>query len=77
MKVSLLAIGTELTTGQIVNKNGATLSQKLNSFGLEIIHHLVVPDDRPEILRALDYCSGSDLIFVTGGLGPTSDDFYS
>jgi nicotinamide-nucleotide amidase len=75
MKASLLAIGTELTTGQIVNKNGATLSQKLNSFGLEIVNHLVVPDDRAEILRALDYCSTSDLIFVTGGLGPTSDDF--
>ena len=75
MKASLLAIGTELTTGQIVNKNGATLSQKLNSFGLEIVHHLVVPDDRAEILRALEYCSGSQMIFITGGLGPTSDDF--
>lgn len=75
MKVSLLAIGTELTTGQIVNKNGATMSHQLNSFGLEIVHHLVVPDDRAEILRALEYCSGSQMIFVTGGLGPTSDDF--
>lgn len=75
MKASLLAVGTELTNGQIVNKNGSTISEKLVGFGINVVHHLVVPDDRAEILKALDYCASSDLIFVTGGLGPTSDDF--
>ncbi len=75
MKASLLAVGTELTTGQIVNKNGSIIAQRLGAFGVDVIHHLVVPDDRAEILKALDYCQTSELIFVTGGLGPTSDDF--
>ena len=75
MKASLLAVGTELTTGQIVNKNGSVIAQRLGNFGIDVIHHLVVPDDRAEILKALDFCQSSDLIFVTGGLGPTSDDF--
>lgn len=75
MKASILAVGTELTNGQIVNKNGSTISEKLVSFGLNVVHHVVVPDDRAEIMKALDFCHTSDLIFVTGGLGPTSDDF--
>lgn len=75
MNASIIAVGTELTTGQILNRNGSWLSQKLKTYGLEVACHLVVPDDKAEILRALDFCSLSDVIFVTGGLGPTSDDF--
>jgi molybdenum cofactor synthesis domain-containing protein len=76
MKASILAIGTELTTGQIINKNAATLSEKLKKFGVTTVVHLTVPDDRQRILDSLIYLeSQSDLFFITGGLGPTSDDF--
>ena len=76
MKASILAIGTELTTGQIINKNAATISEKLKAAGVVITTHLTVPDDRPLILEALKFLEPkSDLLFITGGLGPTSDDF--
>lgn len=74
--VSVLGVGSELTSGQITNKNGSWISKKLHQFGLKSNLHLVVPDERSLITKALDFCaSESDLIFVTGGLGPTSDDF--
>ncbi|UYL09636.1 competence/damage-inducible protein A [Bdellovibrio sp. SKB1291214] len=76
MIASVLGIGTELVDGQIVNKNGAWISEKLKNLGLTTKLHLVIPDDRKLILESLDYCGQySDLMFVTGGLGPTSDDF--
>jgi nicotinamide-nucleotide amidase len=76
MKASILAIGTELTTGQILNRNASTLSQKLKAFGVNISSHLTVPDDKKIILEALEYIEKqTDLLFITGGLGPTSDDF--
>lgn len=77
MKASILAIGTELTTGQVLNRNATTLSQKLNVLGIDVNLHLSVPDDRALILSSLDFLENSDaeLLFITGGLGPTSDDF--
>ncbi len=76
MKASILAIGTELTTGQIINKNAASISEKLKACGIETLIHLTVPDDKKLILESLHYIAPqSDLVFVTGGLGPTSDDF--
>jgi nicotinamide-nucleotide amidase len=76
MKASILAIGTELTTGQIINKNAATLSEKLKRLAVVVNTHLTVPDDKPVILNSLKFLEEqSDLIFITGGLGPTSDDF--
>ncbi len=76
MNASILAVGTELTTGQIINKNAATLSEKLKPFGVKTNIHLTVPDDRKTILDSLAYLeTQSEILFVTGGLGPTSDDF--
>lgn len=76
MKASVLAIGTELTNGQILNKNATAISQKLNAFGLQTDLHLTVPDNHKLMLESMRYLeSQSDLIFITGGLGPTSDDF--
>lgn len=76
MKVAILGIGTELTDGQIVNRNAAWISKKLKSLGVTTQLHLVVPDE-PQLMRqGLEFCaSQADLLFVTGGLGPTSDDF--
>ena len=76
MKISVLAIGTELTTGQINNKNSSWISKKLKDLGVLTSLHLTVPDERPLMLESLQICADhSDWIFVTGGLGPTSDDF--
>ncbi len=73
---SVLGVGTELTSGQITNKNGSWISKKLRESGLKTNTHIVVPDERTLILQALDFCAlQSHIIFVTGGLGPTSDDF--
>lgn len=76
MKSAILGVGTELTDGQIVNRNAAWLSEHLKELGPRTVMHLTVPDDRALILEALDACAAkADLIFITGGLGPTSDDF--
>lgn len=76
MKASLLTVGTEITSGQIVNENAKVLSQNLQRLGVETVIHISVPDDRHLILEALSTCAAkSELLFVTGGLGPTSDDF--
>lgn len=76
MKAAILGIGTELTEGQIVNKNASWISGKLKELGLTTTCHLVVPDE-PQLMReGIEYCaSKADLLFITGGLGPTSDDF--
>jgi molybdenum cofactor synthesis domain-containing protein len=76
VQASILAVGTELTTGQITNRNAAWLSERLVNLGIQVVLHETVPDDRPAILRALDRCwECSRLVFVCGGLGPTTDDF--
>lgn len=76
MKATVLGIGTELVDGQIVNKNAAWISEKLKKLGLTTALHLVVPDEKKLMLEALNFCEGyGDLMFVTGGLGPTTDDF--
>ncbi len=75
-KAAILAVGTELTTGQIINRNASWLSDQLTSMGVEVVLHETVADDRPRIREALNRCSKlAQWIFVTGGLGPTTDDF--
>lgn len=77
MKAAVLGIGTELTYGQIINKNAPWISERLKKFGFLTDFHLTVPDDRTLILQSLDFLKTQhcQLIFLTGGLGPTSDDF--
>lgn len=76
MKASILAIGTEITNGQIINRNAQTIAKNISQKGLSFSYHLSVPDDRLLIKQALDFISReSEIIFVCGGLGPTSDDF--
>jgi nicotinamide-nucleotide amidase len=76
MKASLLTVGTEITSGQITNGNARVISANLMKSGIETVLQISVPDDRQRILEALTLCENqTELIFVTGGLGPTSDDF--
>lgn len=75
MVTELIAVGTEILLGNIVNTNSAYLSEKCAELGLAVYYQSVVGDnpDRMEsvIKTALDR---SDVIILTGGLGPTEDD---
>lgn len=70
----LLTIGTEITNGEVTNSNAAWLSRKLEEMGVRVLSHLSVRDHKEEILQGLVWGEGDDLLFITGGLGPTSDD---
>ncbi|MHB8063903.1 MAG: competence/damage-inducible protein A, partial [Ruminiclostridium sp.] len=75
MKAEILAVGTELLMGQIVNTNAQYISSKLPDVGVSVYYHSVVgdnPDRLKESLQlALERC---DVVITTGGLGPTQDD---
>jgi len=75
MRASILTIGTEITSGEIVNRNASDLAQKLEFLNIDTIIHLSVPDD-PELMhKAFEFAKlHSNIILFTGGLGPTSDD---
>lgn len=73
MKAHLLTIGTEITCGEVVNSNAAWISTRLEDMGVRVLSHVTVRDQVEEILRALRGLDG-EIVVVTGGLGPTSDD---
>ena len=75
MIAEIVAIGTELLMGQIVNTDAQYLSRRLQSLGVSVYYHTTVGDN-PERMRdtlALAL-SRSDIVITTGGLGPTQDD---
>ena len=75
MRAALLATGTELTRGELINSNAAWLSERLTELGFEVIEHAVVPDDSEQIASTLArFGREVKLVVCTGGLGPTSDD---
>lgn len=73
LSAQLITIGTEITSGEIVNSNASWISLRLEEMGIRVYSHLTVRDQREEILGVLDYAK-HPVIVVTGGLGPTSDD---
>jgi nicotinamide-nucleotide amidase len=75
MRVEVLAVGTELLLGQIVNGNGAAIGARLADAGLDHHHQSVVGDNRGRVASAIDHaCERSDALIITGGIGPTQDD---
>lgn len=75
MKAEILAIGTELLLGQIVDTNSAYISQRLAELGIDVHYKTAVGDNRKRILAALGNAyKRADLVLATGGLGPTVDD---
>jgi nicotinamide-nucleotide amidase len=75
LKAEIIAIGTELLIGHVVNTNASYLSEELNALGISTYFHTTVGDNPERIKLCLDLaCSRSDLVIITGGLGPTSDD---
>lgn len=75
MKCTILSIGDELLIGQTLNTNAHWISQKMNEIGVDVIHHLSLSDEKNDIINCLDNAlKTSQLVLITGGLGPTSDD---
>lgn len=75
MKAELIAVGTEILTGQIVNTNTQFLSEKCAELGIDVYFHTSVGDNQGRLLQVLDIASRrSDLVILCGGLGPTEDD---
>ena len=75
MRAEIITIGDELLIGQVVDTNSAWMAERLNEVGISLYQITSVHDDREHILKALDEAfSRADLVFTTGGLGPTKDD---
>ena len=71
----LIAVGTELLLGNIVNSDARMLSQGLSALGINVYYHTVVGDNPQRLRQAVDIAKGrADIIITTGGLGPTCDD---
>ena len=72
---SIITIGDELLIGQVVDTNSAYIAQEMNKIGVWIRQRVAVGDVKEDIKKALDEESKhSDIIILTGGLGPTADD---
>ena len=75
MLSEIITIGDELLIGQVVNTNSAWLAEALNGIGISVVQITTVSDQRQAIINAIDQAAlRADLILMTGGLGPTSDD---
>ena len=77
-RISALTIGDELLSGEVLDTNLASIANAFGELGLVVQRHLTVRDDTDEIVRSiLELCAESEVVVVTGGLGPTSDDLTS
>lgn len=75
MNAEIIAVGSELLLGQIVNTNAQFLSQQLAQLGINVYFHTVVGDNPHRLKNALQVAEErANLIILTGGLGPTKDD---
>ncbi|MGN0624728.1 MAG: competence/damage-inducible protein A [Oscillospiraceae bacterium] len=75
MTGEILCVGTELLLGDIVNTNAAFLARELAALGIDVYHQTVVGDNGGRLREAVALAlSRSDLLVMTGGLGPTHDD---
>ncbi|MDQ0222626.1 competence/damage-inducible protein A [Streptococcus moroccensis] len=75
MKAEVIAVGTEILTGQIVNTNAQFLSEKFAQIGVDVFYHVAVGDNEGRLMATLETAKKrSDLVVLCGGLGPTDDD---
>lgn len=74
-RIELISIGDELLIGQTINTNASWMGSEFASAGYKVIHVATISDSREAILDALETAlNRSDVICITGGLGPTKDD---
>lgn len=75
MKAEILAIGTEILFGQIVDTNSAWIASRLPALGIDLYFITTVGDNQGRLVETLRWAwERSDLVITTGGLGPTEDD---
>lgn len=75
MFAEIITIGDEILIGQILDTNSAFIAQELNKIGVSVYQISSVQDERNSIMEALKAAeSRSDIVIITGGLGPTKDD---
>ena len=75
MQVEIVAIGTELLLGQIIDTNSSAISQRLAEVGIDCFYQTRVGDNLERIIRVLEIAlDRSDAVIACGGLGPTQDD---
>src|SRR5471030_2201159 len=74
MRVEIINTGTELLLGQVTNTHLGFLAQSLFGLGLRVERQVTVPDGAAITEAFKEALTRADLILVTGGLGPTSDD---
>lgn len=75
MKAEIIAVGTEILMGQVVNTNATFIAEELAGLGMEVYHQSVVGDNPARLEEQISRADlRSDLIVLCGGLGPTTDD---
>ncbi|MBE7042787.1 MAG: competence/damage-inducible protein A [Ruminococcaceae bacterium] len=75
MNAEIIAVGTEILLGNIVNTNAQYLSEKLSELGINVYYQSVVGDNPDRLKSCLKQAmERADLLLITGGLGPTQDD---
>ena len=75
MKAEIIAVGTEILTGQITNTNAQFLSEEFAKLGIDVFFQTAVGDNEERLLSIIDLASKrSDLVVLCGGLRPTEDD---
>ena len=75
MKAEVIAVGSELLTPKFVDTNSLFIAERMNEIGVELQGKTVAADDRPTLRNIVaDALRRSDLLILTGGLGPTDDD---
>ncbi|MGM9806192.1 MAG: competence/damage-inducible protein A [Candidatus Aphodosoma sp.] len=75
MKTHIINIGDELLIGQVVNTNASWMAEELNKCNISVTNISVISDGEDDIIRHLDLSlAETDVVLITGGLGPTKDD---
>jgi nicotinamide-nucleotide amidase len=75
MRAEIISTGTELLLGKTLNTSAFYLTGQLSGLGIEVDYHITVGDNKERLLEAVRQAlDRSEMIFLTGGLGPTADD---
>ena len=76
MRAVIINVGSELTTGDTLNINSQIISKELFDLGIDVVAHISVEDNKDLLKEFIcDSRKKAEMIFFTGGLGPTDDDF--
>src|SRR5262249_25448700 len=75
MNAQIIAVGSEMLTPQRVDTNSLYLTRQLNNLGIEVVEKCVIGDDRERLANAIRRAlAHSEILILSGGLGPTEDD---